>query len=54
MKTTQPPPMSEKTALAEFEADIRFAGEYEARLANLARLILRGQEDPPPMEREKP
>jgi hypothetical protein len=54
MKTTQPPPPCEKTALAEFEADIRAASEYEARLANLARLILRGHEDAPPMEREKP
>lgn len=52
MKSTQPPPAD--PALAQFEADIRNASEYEARLANLARLILRGQEDSPPMEREKP
>lgn len=53
MKTTQPPPPSEKTALAQFEADIRDASEYEARLANLARLILRGQEDSPPLEKKQ-
>lgn len=52
MKTTLPPSASEKTALAQFEADIKAASEYEARLANLARLILRGQEDALPTTKE--
>ena len=53
MKPTIPPSKTEKTALEQFEADIRDASEYEARLANLARLILRGQEDNPPTEKNQ-
>lgn len=45
MKSTQPPPAD--PSLEQFLADIREAGEYEARLAQLARLIA-GQEEPPP------
>ena len=47
MKSTQPPPADPE--LAQFEADIKAASEYEARLANLARIIPRGQEDSPPL-----
>lgn len=50
MKSTQPPPAD--PSLEQFLADIREAGEYEARLAQLARLIARGQEDSPPLEKK--
>lgn len=46
MKSTQPPPAD--PSLEQFLADIREAGEYEARLAQLARLIAAGQDEPPP------
>lgn len=53
MKSTLPPASSELAELAQFEADIKAASEYEARLANLARIILRGQEDSPPLEKKQ-